>query len=102
MWTEIAAHVEADVAAAVGDNFVWAHCRANLAAQVARTFVEPGLAAVEIPELSARAMGADLGRLKSLARLESTPIGGPKLHHQPAWLTYGGVLMFGMPLFEPR
>jgi replication fork clamp-binding protein CrfC len=97
MWTEIAARVESDVAAAVGDNFVWAHRRADaLAEQVARTFVEAGLAAVEIPELSARAMGADLGRLKSLARLESTPIGRGHKAITSLRGSYGGVLMFGM------
>lgn len=96
-WAETSARVEEEVAAAVGDNFVWAHRRAlALAEQVARTFVDAGLAAVEIPELSAREMGADLGRLTSLARLESKPVG--KGHKAITSLrgSYGGVLMFGM------
>ena len=44
-WAEIGGEVEDDVANAVGDNFVWAYQRAEaLAADVARTFVEAGLA----------------------------------------------------------
>ena len=47
-WAEIGAEVENAVATAVGDNFVWAYQRAEtLAAEVARTFVEAGLDAVE-------------------------------------------------------
>lgn len=94
-WAEIGAQVENDVANAVGDNFVWAHQRAEaLAAEVARTFVDAGLEIVKLPE--AADMGAGLGRLKSLARLESTPIG--KGHKMITSMrgSYGGVLMFGM------
>lgn len=96
-WAEIGARVEEDVANAVGDNFVWAYQRAEaLAAEVARTFIDAGLDAVQIPELSAREMSAGLGRMKSLARLESKPIG--KGHRVITSMrgSYGGVLMFGM------
>jgi replication fork clamp-binding protein CrfC len=96
-WAEIGAQVEDDVANAVGDNFVWAYQRAEaLAAEVARTFTDAGLDAVKIPELSAREMSAGLGRMKSLARLESKPIG--KGHRVITSMrgSYGGVLMFGM------
>jgi len=96
-WAEIGAEVEDDVANAVGDNFVWAYQRAEaLAAEVARTFVEAGLDGVEIPELNARDMAAGVGRLKSLARLESKPIGKGHKVITSMRGSYGGVLMFGM------
>ena len=96
-WAEIGGEVEDDVANAVGDNFVWAYQRAEaLAAEVARTFVEAGLDAVEMPEVSAREMGAGVGRLKSLARLESKPIGKGHKAITSMRGSYGGVLMFGM------
>ena len=96
-WAEIGAQVENDIATAVGDNFVWAYQRAQaLAAEVARTFVEGGLDAVKVPGLSAREMGSGFGRLKSLARLESTPIGKGHKVITSMRGSYGGVLMFGM------
>lgn len=96
-WAEIGARVEDDVANAVGDNFVWAFQRAEvLAAEVARTFVDAGLDIVAIPELSAREMAAGMGRLKSLARLESKPIGKGHKVITSMRGSYGGVLMFGM------
>jgi len=96
-WAEIGAEVEDDVANAVGDNFVWAYQRAEaLAADVARTFVEAGLNAIKMPEVSAREMGAGVGRLKSLARLESKPIGKGHKAITSMRGSYGGVLMFGM------
>lgn len=96
-WAEIGAQVEDDVANAVGDNFVWAYQRAeSLAAEVARTFIDAGLDAVQIPELSAREMSAGLGRMKSLARLESKPIGKGHKVITSMRGSYGGVLMFGM------
>ena len=96
-WAEIGADVENDVANAVGDNFVWAYQRAEaLAQEVARTFVEAGLDAIKMPEVSAREMGAEVGRLKSLARLESKPIGKGHKVITSMRGSYGGVLMFGM------
>lgn len=96
-WAEIGARVEDDVANAVGDNFVWAYRRAELlAAEVGRTFVDAGLDSVEAPELSAREMAAGMGRLKSLARLESKPIGKGHKVITSMRGSYGGVLMFGM------
>ena len=95
-WAEIGARVEDDVANAVGDNFVWAYHRAEaLAAEVARTFIDAGLDAVKIPELSAREMSG-MGRMKSLARLESKPIGKGHKVITSMRGSYGGVLMFGM------
>lgn len=94
-WAEIGDQVENDVANAVGDNFVWAYQRAEaLAAEVARTFVDAGLGAVRIPEVAD--MGAGVGRLKSLAQLESKPIGKGHKVITSMRGSYGGVLMFGM------
>lgn len=96
-WAEIGAEVEDAVATAVGDNFVWAYQRAEaLALEVARTFVEAGLEVVDMPEVSAREMRAGVGRLKSLARLESKPIGKGHKVITSMRGSYGGVLMFGM------
>jgi replication fork clamp-binding protein CrfC len=96
-WAEIGTDVENAVATAVGDNFVWAHRRAEaLAAEVSRTFVEAGLSTVKMPEVSAREMGAGFDGLKSLARLESKPIGPGHKVITSMRGSYGGVLMFGM------
>jgi replication fork clamp-binding protein CrfC len=96
-WAEIGAEVENAVATAVGDNFVWAYQRAEaLTREVARTFVEAGLEAVKMPELSAREMGARFDGLKSLARLESKPSGVGHKAITSMRGSYGGVLMFGM------
>jgi replication fork clamp-binding protein CrfC len=96
-WAEIGADVHDAVATAVGDNFVWAYRRAEaLAEAVARTFVEAGLDAVEMPRLSPREMGAGFSGLKSLARLESKPIGVGHKAITSMRGSYGGVLMFGM------
>lgn len=96
-WAEIGAELEESVATAVGDNFVWAFQRAEaLAHEVARTFLEAGLGAVRMPNVSAAEMGAGLGGLKSLARLEAKPI---KTGHKVITGmrgSYAGVLMFGM------
>jgi replication fork clamp-binding protein CrfC len=96
-WAEIGAELENAIATAVGDNFVWAYQRADaLAQEVARTFVEAGLEAIEMPQIDAREMGAGLGQLKSLAKLEAKPI---KAGHKVVTGmrgSYGGVLMFGM------
>ncbi len=96
-WAEIGADVENAVATAVGDNFVWAYQRSKaLAREVARTFVEAGLGAVAMPELSAHAMGADFGQLKSLARLESKPMGRGHKVVTGMRGSYGGMVMIGM------
>lgn len=96
-WAEIGTELENAIATAVGDNFVWAYQRAEaLAAEVARTFTEAGLDAIEAPHVSAREMGADLGEFNALARLAAKPI---KAGHKVVTGmrgSYGGVLMFGM------
>ncbi|MDX1871858.1 dynamin family protein [Mycolicibacterium sp. 120266] len=96
-WAEIGAELEEAIATAVGDNFVWAYQRAEaLAAEVARTFTEAGLDAIEQPHVSAREMGANLGEFKAVARLDAKPI---KTGHKIVTGmrgSYGGVLMFGM------
>lgn len=94
-WAEIGSQVENDVANAVGDNFVWAYQRAEaLAAEVARTFVDAGPDAVRVPDVAD--MGAGMGRLRSLARLESKPMGRGHKVITSMRGSYGGVLMFGM------
>ncbi len=96
-WAEIGAELENAVASAVGDNFVWAYQRAEaLAEEVAHNFMEAGIDAVEKATIDARHMGAGLGEMKSLARLEAKPIG--KGHKVVTGMrgSYGGVLMFGM------
>jgi replication fork clamp-binding protein CrfC len=96
-WAEIGAELENSVATAVGDNFVWAYRRAEvLAAEVARTFVEAGLDAIEMPQLDPSRMGASLGEMKSLARLEARPVGKGRKLTMGMQGSYGGVLMFGM------
>jgi replication fork clamp-binding protein CrfC len=96
-WAEIGTELENAIATAVGDNFVWAYQRAEVLAQeVARTFVEAGLEAVEMPQIDAREMGADFGELKSLSKLEAKPIKAGHKIVTGMRGSYGGVLMFGM------
>ena len=97
-WAEIGAELENTVATAVGDNFVWAYQRAEaLAAEVARTFIEAGLEAVQMPEVSAREMGAGLRRTQVVgqARGQADRKSGHKVITGMRG-SYGGVLMFGM------
>jgi replication fork clamp-binding protein CrfC len=96
-WAEIGAELEQVVAEAVGDNFVWAFRRSEaLAEEVARTFVEAGLDAVQAPEISAREMGANFGGFKSLARMDAKPVSASSKMVSGMRGSYGGVLMFGM------
>ena len=96
-WAEIGTELENTVATAVGDNFVWAYQRAEaLAAEVARTFVEAGLEAVKMPEISARDLGAGFTEFKSLASLEAKPIKAGDRAVSGLRGSFGGVLMFGM------
>ncbi len=96
-WAEIGNGVEEAVATAVGDNFVWAYRRAEeLADDVANSFADAGLDSIILPELSARDMGADFGRLKSLAELESKPSGRGQKVVTGLRGSYGGVVMIGM------
>jgi replication fork clamp-binding protein CrfC len=96
-WAEIGAELENAVGIAVGDNFVWAYQRAEaLAHEVARTFMEAGIDAIDMPKIDARQMGAGFGEMKSVSKLDSKPIG--KGHKVVTGMrgSYGGVLMFGM------
>jgi len=96
-WAEIGAELEDAVATAVGDNFVWAYQRAQvLAEEVARTFTEAGMEAVELPQIDASELGASLGQVKSLAKLEAKPAGKGRKLTMGMQGSYGGVLMFGM------
>lgn len=96
-WAEIGADVEDAIGTAVGDNFVWAYQRAEiLADDVARSFADAGLDSIMSPELTARLMGGDFGRLKALARLESKPLGKGQKVVSGLRGSYGGVVMIGM------
>jgi replication fork clamp-binding protein CrfC len=96
-WAEIGTDVEDAVATAVGDNFVWAYQRAEaLADDVAGSFAAAGLNSVMSPELSARAMGAEFGRLESLSELESKPAGKGQKVVTGLRGSYGGMVMIGM------
>ncbi|MCZ0727681.1 dynamin-like GTPase family protein [Mycolicibacterium iranicum] len=96
-WAEIGNELEEAVATAVGDNFVWAYQRAEaLAQEVARTFVEAGLKAVEMPMIDARDMGAAFENIKSLDKLEAKPVSKGRKASIGLQGSYGGVLMFGM------
>ena len=96
-WAEIGNDLEESVATAVGDNFVWAYRRAEeLADDVAASFADAGLDSILLPDLSARDMGADFGRLKSLSELESKPAGKGQKVVTGLRGSYGGVVMIGM------
>ncbi|SEH51031.1 Dynamin family protein [Mycolicibacterium rutilum] len=96
-WAEIGAELENAVATAVGDNFVWAYQRAEaLAAEVARTFVDAGLDAVNMPHIDPSRMGANLGEMKSLSNLEAKQLSKGRKLTMGMQGSYGGVLMFGM------
>ncbi|WP_223163903.1 isoniazid-induced dynamin-like GTPase IniA [Mycobacterium simiae] len=96
-WAEIGAEVENAIATAVGENFVLAYQRAEvLADDVARSFTDAGLDSLLSPELSQRLMGADFGRLKSVGRMESKPLGKGQKMIIGMRGSYGGVVMIGM------
>ncbi|OBG20970.1 dynamin-like GTPase family protein [Mycobacterium sp. 852002-51057_SCH5723018] len=96
-WAEIGSEVEDAVAAAVGDNFVWAYQRAEaLADEVARSFADAGVDSVMSPELTGRLMGGEFGRLSSVAELESKPAGKAQKVVTGLRGSYGGVVMIGM------
>ncbi|WP_319455725.1 MULTISPECIES: dynamin-like GTPase family protein [unclassified Mycobacterium] len=96
-WAEIGSEIEHAVATAVGDNFVWAYQRAEaLAQEVARTFMEVGIDAVEMPQLDARDMGAGFGEMKSISRLEAKPLRAGDKVVSGMRGSFGGVMMFGM------
>lgn len=86
---------EQRVAAAVADNFVWAHERGEwLASQVAEHFAEAGGAS--LPELRPADAAAVLEPVPSMPTptIESVSFGGKLLIGMRG--SYGGVLMFGL------
>jgi replication fork clamp-binding protein CrfC len=96
-WVQLATELEDAVATAVGDNFVWAYQRAAaLADEVAQSFAEAGLEAVDTPEISASDIGASFAGVSGVSKLEAKPIGKGHKVITGVRGSYGGMMMFGM------
>ncbi|WP_032392277.1 dynamin family protein [Rhodococcoides fascians] len=97
-WPQLGEWLEEQIAASVGDNFVWAHERALwLSELVAEHFASSGAAA--LPDLDLGDLG-DLDNVlepvTSLADLESGRVGITQKVLVGMRGSYGGVLMFGL------
>lgn len=94
-WVELGDWLEEQIAASVGDNFVWAHERALwLAELVADHFAAAG--AVALPDLDLGELEDVLDPVASLADLETGKIGITQKVLVGMRGSYGGVLMFGL------
>ncbi|MDJ0395294.1 dynamin family protein [Rhodococcus sp. G-MC3] len=94
-WVELGNWLEEQIAASVGDNFVWAHERALwLAELVAEHFAAAG--AVTLPDLDLGDLDNVLEPVASLADLESGKTGITQKVLVGMRGSYGGVLMFGL------
>lgn len=94
-WAELGDWLEEQIAASVGDNFVWAHERALwLAELVAEHFAAAG--AVALPDLDLGDLENVLEPVASLADLETGKIGITQKVLVGMRGSYGGVLMFGL------
>ncbi|WP_371828342.1 dynamin family protein [Rhodococcoides fascians] len=94
-WAELGDWLEEQIAASVGDNFVWAHERALwLAELVAEHFAAAG--AVALPDLDLGDLDDVLDPVASLADLETGKIGITQKVLVGMRGSYGGVLMFGL------
>ncbi len=94
-WLELGNWLEEQIAASVGDNFVWAHDRALwLSGLVAEHFAAAG--AVALPDLDLGDLDDILEPVASLADLESGKTGITQKVLVGMRGSYGGVLMFGL------
>nr|WP_296773689.1 dynamin family protein [Rhodococcus sp. (in: high G+C Gram-positive bacteria)] len=94
-WLELGDWLEEQIAASVGDNFVWAHERALwLAELVAEHFAAAG--AVALPDLDLGDLDNVLEPVASLADLETGKTGITQKVLVGMRGSYGGVLMFGL------
>lgn len=94
-WIELGDWLEEQIAASVGDNFVWAHERALwLAELVADHFAAAG--SVALPDLDLGDLDDVLDPVASLADLETGKTGITQKVLVGMRGSYGGVLMFGL------
>ncbi|MCZ4517865.1 dynamin family protein [Rhodococcus ruber] len=94
-WPQLGEWLEEQIAASVGDNFVWAHERALwLSELVAEHFASSGAAA--LPNLDLGDLDNVLEPVSSLADLESGRVGITQKVLVGMRGSYGGVLMFGL------
>ncbi|MBY4210096.1 dynamin family protein [Rhodococcus fascians] len=94
-WPHLGEWLEEQIAASVGDNFVWAHERALwLSELVAEHFASSGAAA--LPDLDLGDLDNVLEPVTSLADLESGRVGITQKVLVGMRGSYGGVLMFGL------
>ena len=94
-WDVVGEWLEQEIATAIGDNFVWAHDRAQwLAEVVAQHFAETG--DVALPHLDVADTDGFLEPVGALADLESGRIGITQKVLVGMRGSYGGVLMFGL------
>ncbi len=94
-WPQLGEWLEEQIAASVGDNFVWAHERALwLSELVAEHFASSGAAA--LPGLDLGDLDNVLEPVTSLADLESGRVGITQKVLVGMRGSYGGVLMFGL------
>ncbi|WP_128645540.1 dynamin family protein [Rhodococcus sp. BS-15] len=94
-WAQLGEWLEEQIAASVGDNFVWAHERALwLSELVAEHFASSGAAA--LPDLDLGDLDNVLDPVSSLAELESGRVGITQKLLVGMRGSYGGVLMFGL------
>jgi len=94
-WDVVGEWLEQEIATAIGDNFVWAHDRAQwLAEVVAQHFAETG--DVALPHLDVADTDGFLEPVGALSDLESGRIGITQKVLVGMRGSYGGVLMFGL------
>ncbi|MBJ8348686.1 dynamin family protein [Antrihabitans sp. YC2-6] len=94
-WEQLEEWLTEEIGSAIGDNFVWAHERAEWLAQlVAEHFAEVG--SVALPHIDIHDLDGVLEPVESLADLESGRTGITQKVLVGMRGSYGGVLMFGL------